>query len=138
MKRKHDSDLYVNKHSVFLIQYHIVLVTKYRNRILSGDIKEFIYTNIKETLEMKDCNLLEMNGEEDHIHLLVETPPELRPSELVQVLKIRSARLVRKEYPEEVNKFYWKNVFWADGYFISTVSERTTENIRNYIQNQKH
>lgn len=138
MRRKPKTNLYVNKHSVFLLQYHIVLVTKYRKEILHGKIGDYVYENIKETLKNKECNLLEINGQQDYVHLLVECPPDLSPAEIVQVIKIRSARFTRKQFSEEIEKVYMNNVFWEDGYFISTVSDNTLGNVTNYLQNQKH
>lgn len=138
MRRKPKTNLYVNKHSVFLLQYHIVLVTKYRKEILNGKIGDYVYENIKETLKNKECNLLEINGQQDYVHLLVECPPDLSPAEIVQVIKIRSARFTRKQFSEEIEKVYMNNVFWEDGYFISTVSDNTLGNVTNYLQNQKH
>lgn len=136
MKRRKDG-LYRNAHSVFLLQYHIVLVTKFRKPVLTGQIGAYVYEILRDTLKMKDCVILEMNGEKDHVHLLIEAPPSLAPGELVKILKIRSARKVREKYPEEVGRTYWKPYFWADGYFVTSVSENALTNIRAYIQNQK-
>lgn len=138
MRRKPKSNLYVNKHSVFLLQYHIVLVTKHRKEILNGEIGEYVYENIKETLKNKKCNLLEISGKDDYVHLLVECPPDISPAEIVQVIKIRSARFTRKNFSEEVEKYYLNNMFWEDGYFISTSHESAIGNMNNYLQNQKH
>ena len=63
------------------------------------------------------------------MHLLIETPPDIKLNTLIQTLKIRSARFARRDYPEEVAKFYWKNYFWNNGCFISTVSENTLSNV---------
>ena len=138
MKRKPNTNLYVNKHSVFLIQYHMVLVTKYRKPVLEGEIGEYVYKTIRESLENKNCHILEMNGEADHIHILLESPPDVSAAEIVKVAKVISARNVRKKYSEQLKKYYLKNVFWADGYFVSTVSENTLENVTRYIHNQAH
>lgn len=128
--------MYRSMHSVYLLQYHIVIVTKYRNPVLQGDVKENVYKTIGDTLDMFGCTLKEINGEADHVHLLIETPPDIKLSVLIQTLKIRSARFARRDYPEEVAKFYWKNYFWNNGYFISTVSENTLSNVETYIKNQ--
>lgn len=128
--------MYRSMHSVYLLQYHIVIVTKYRNPVLQGDVKENVYKTIRDTLDMFGCTLKEMNGEADHVHLLIETPPDIKLNTLIQTLKIRSARFARRDYPEEVAKFYWKNYFWNNGYFISTVSENTLSNVETYIKNQ--
>lgn len=128
--------MYRSMHSVYLLQYHIVIVTKYRNPVLQGDIKENVYKTIRDTLDMFGCTLKEINGEADHVHLLIETPPDIKLNTLIQTLKIRSARFARRDYPEEVAKFYWKNYFWNNGYFISTVSENTLSNVETYTKNQ--
>lgn len=119
-----------------MLQYHIVIVTKYRNPALQGNIKTSVYETIRDTLDMFGCALKEMNGEADHVHLLIETPPDIKLNTLIQTLKIRSARFARRDYPEEVAKYYWKSYFWNNGYFISTVSENTLSNVETYIKNQ--
>ena len=125
-----------NTHSVYLLQYHVVLVTKFRNPVLKGKVKESVYGTLKETLEMMNAHLLKINGEADHVHLLIETTPDVNLFTLMKTIKTRSARFARRDYPEEVAKYYWKNFFWSNGYFISTVSENTLANVKKYIQNQ--
>lgn len=102
-----------NTHSVYLLQYHVVLVAKFRNPVLKGKVKESVYGTLKETLEMMNAHLLEINGEAGHIHLLIETTPDVNLFTLMKTIKTRSARFARRDYPEEVAKYYWKKFFGA-------------------------
>ena len=135
-KRKTNQLYYTNRHSCFLLQYHMVLVTKYRKPVLVGKIREHVYDTIKTVCEERGYNILEMNGEPDHIHLLFEAGPDMAPMEFANVIKTKTARFVRRDLPEEVAKTYWKPVFWTDSYFVTTVGANTLEIVQNYIQNQ--
>ena len=134
--KKEDEPYYRSRHSCFLLQYHMVFVTKYRRPVLTGGVKDVVHRTIRETCESRGCNILEINGEADHIHLLYESGPELSPLEMANVLKTKTARFARRDCPEEVAKYYWKPYFWKDGYFAATVSENSLEAVRYYIQNQ--
>lgn len=71
-KKKSGQSYYTNRHSCFLLQYHIVLVTKYRHPVLTCPVKEFVYQVIRDIFAEKKLVILEMNGEADHIHILFE------------------------------------------------------------------
>ena len=71
-KRK-DQTYYTNRHSCFLLQYHMVLVTKYRRPVLTGGVKEIVYSTIRDIFREKGLVILEMNGEADHVHVLLST-----------------------------------------------------------------
>lgn len=98
MKKKTGSDYYTNRHSCFLLQYHIVLVTKYRHPVLAGGVKEAVYERIRYVAESRGFNILELNGEADHVHLLIEADPQTSPGELVNVIKTQTSRRARKLY----------------------------------------
>ena len=137
MKKKTGYEYYTNRHSCFLLQYHIVLVTKYRHPVLTGDVKTAVYERINYVAESRGFNILELNGELDHIHLLIEANPQTPPSELVNVIRTQTSRKVRKLYGDTLlKKYYWKPYFWSDSYFIATVSENTLDLVKNYIKNQ--
>ena len=137
MKKKNGCDYYTNRHGCFLLQYHIVLVTKYRHPVLTGEVKETVYERIRCVAESRGFNLLEVNGEADHVHLLIEADPQTSPGEIVNVLKTQTSRRARKLYGDTVLKdYYWKPYFWSDSYFVATVSENTLEVVTKYIQNQ--
>ena len=128
---------YKNRHSCFLLQYHMVLVTKYRHPVLTGDVKETVYSTIKTILEEKGFPLLEINGEADHVHILYEADSFTPPGELANIIKTKTSRFARKLYGEtKLKHFYWKPYFWSDSYFVATVSEQSLSAVRAYIQNQ--
>ena len=136
MKKIKNQPYYTNRHSCFLLQYHIVLVTKYRHPILEGAIKESVYGIIRDICEEKGYNILEMNGEPDHVHILVETGTDMKPQEFVNIIKTKTARFTRRDYAEQLKKWYWKPLFWSDSYFISTVGVNTLDIVKQYIKNQ--
>ena len=128
---------YTNRHSCFLLQYHMVLVTKYRHPVLTGEVKDLVYSVINSIFEERGLNILEINGEADHIHILFEADPFTAPGELIQVVKTKTARFARREYADSLLKpYYWKPYFWSDSYFVTTVSENSLSTVQEYIRNQ--
>lgn len=139
--KKNNGIYYTNRHSCFLLQYHMVLVMKYRRPVLTGAVKEYVYANIRDTLERRGCNVLGINGEADHVHILFEMGPDKSVMETANVVKTRTARMTRARFPKEIGKFYWgdRPPFWTDSYFITTVGYASTEAVSSYIKNQgKH
>ena len=136
-KRKTGQPYYTNRHSCFLLQYHMVLVTKYRHPVLTGEVKDAVYEKIRSIFQERKLEILEFNGKADHIHILFEADPLTAPGELVNVVKTQTSRAVRKLYGETLlKKWYWKPYFWSDSYFITTVSENSLQNVQIYIQSQ--
>lgn len=82
------------------------------------------------------CKLIEFGGESDHVHLLIDFSPDIAPSKLVNTLKTISSRMIRKEFSEHLNKFYWKPVFWTGAYCVISGCGAPLEVIKQYIQNQ--
>ena len=136
-KHKKNQPYYTNRHSCFLLQYHLVLVTKYRKPVLFGPIKDLVYQTIQTICDEKGLVILEMNGEADHVHILFEADPFTCVGELVNVIKTKTSRFARKQYGDTLLKpYYWKPLFWSDSYFVTSVSENSLTNIKTYIQNQ--
>ena len=136
-KTLRDQSYYTNRHSCFLLQYHMVLVTKYRHPVITGEVKDALYKKIRDIFEERKLNILEFNGEADHIHILYEADPFTAPGELANVIKTQSSRHIRKLYGETVLKqWYWKPLFWSDSYFVATVSENSLSIVKEYIRNQ--
>ena len=137
-KRKKNQPYYTNRHSCFLLQYHIVLVTKYRKPILIGPVKEMVYRLIQEVFDDRGLNLLEIKGEPDHIHILYESDPFTSPGELVNVLKSKTSRYTRKEYGGTLlKKYYSKPIFWSQSYFVTTAGNNAIEMVRAYTRDQQ-
>ena len=135
-KKVKDKPYYTNNHSCFLLTVNMVLVTKYRRPVLQGKVKDYVYAMIRETMESENIIIREMNGEADHIHILFDYAPDIRLSELINRIKSRTARLVRRDYPVEVGEYYDKVEFWTNSYFLGSVGSNTTEIVKEYIQNQ--
>ncbi len=136
-KKRNGDPYYTNRHSCFLLQYHLVLVTKYRHPVISGEIKDALYDKIRSIFEERNLPILEFNGDTDHVHILFEADPFTSPGELANVLKTQSSRYIRKLYGNTLlRKWYWKPYFWSDSYFVASVSENSLSAVRRYIQNQ--
>ena len=135
-KKVKDKPYYTNNHSCFLLTVRMVLVTKYRKPVLQGKVRDYVYALIKETMESENIIIREMNGEADHIHILFDYAPDVRLSELINKIKSRTARLVRRDYPGEVGKYSEKIEFWTNSYYLGSIGSNTTEIVKEYIQNQ--
>ena len=97
-EKKKGQPYYTNRHSCFLQQYHMVLVTKYRHPVLTGGVKETVYGTIRDIFAEKGLVILEMNGEPDHVHILYEADPFTAPGSLANIVKTKTSRFARKEY----------------------------------------
>ena len=124
-----------NNHSVFLLQYHLIMCIKYRNKVIddtiSGRLKqifEHIAPNYNITLE-------EWNHDSDHVHVLFRGQPNTEISKFINAYKSASSRLVKKEFPQ-IRKFLWKEMFWSQSYCLISTGGATVDSIRQYIQSQ--
>ena len=139
MKEKKDKYLnyYTNRHAVYLLQYHLVVVTKYRHKVINNELKdrliEISYSIIESDWKSK---IMSINTDEDHIHILFETSPQTQLSKLINNYKTVTSRLIRKEFSKQLEQYYWKTYFWSDTYFISSVSDTSEARIKRYIEKQ--
>ena len=122
---------------VYSIQYHIVWCVKYRKKILTPKIENKLIEILNKIANDNNFQILECNGDLDHIHLLVNCSPQHYIPDMIKALKGVSARLLVKEYGNELKKQLWGGHLWNPSYFIATVSENTETQIRNYIKSQK-
>lgn len=100
-------------HCVYNLNYHLVLVTKYRRKCITALMLERLKAHCAALIEKWGCELLEFNGEPDHVHLLLSLNPKVAPSVFVNNLKTVTSRYIRKEFAEELKRHYWnKPVFW--------------------------
>ena len=136
MAMKKLKDYYVNRHSCFLLQYHLVLVTKYRKEVFIDEIESYLTKFVISMMSKNDCNLIEINYNKNHVHILFEAPITLNLPNFINGMKSTSSRMIRKRFEEYLKQFYCKNVFWSRSYFICSLSERTDEIVKNYIKNQ--
>lgn len=122
---------------VYSIQYHIVWCVKYRHKVITKQIENRLIEILNKIADDNGFQILECNTDEDHIHLLVSCSPQHYIPDMIKALKGASARLLMKEYGEELKRKLWGGHLWNPSYFIATASENTEEQIRKYIQNQK-
>lgn len=122
---------------VYSIQYHIVWCVKYRHPILTEEVETDLINIINKIAEDNNFQILECNGDKDHIHLLINCSPQHYIPDMIKALKGVSARLLMKKYGDELKKKLWDGHLWNPSYFIATVSENTEEQIRDYIKSQK-
>ena len=122
---------------VYSIQYHMVWCVKYRHKILEGQVETRLLEILQQIAKDNDFQILEINTEKDHIHLLVSCSPQHYIPNMMKALKGVSARLLMKEFGDSLRKKLWGGHLWNPSYFVATVSEHTEEQIRKYIKNQK-
>ena len=129
-----------NRHAVYKLQYHLVVVTKYRHPVIEELLKDRLIDISYDIIENRwKSEIIEINTDKDHIHILFETSPQTQLSKLINNYKTVTSRLIRKEFEEQLRPYYWKPYFWSDTYFISSVSEISEAMIKRYIQSQgKH
>ena len=124
-----------NNHSVFLMYYHLILVIKYRRKVIDNDISN----RLKEIFEyiQPDYNitLQEWNHDKDHVHILFKAQPNTEISKFINAYKSASSRLIKKKFPQ-IRKQLWKECFWSRSYCLLTSGGAPIEVIKKYIENQ--
>lgn len=122
--------------SVYSLNIHLVLVTKYRRKVINQAILKRLQEIFETTCLKWRSKVTEFNGEPDHVHLVISYPPDVEVSKLVNNLKTVSSRLIRKEFHEHVNQFYSKPVFWTGAYFVASCGRVTLEQLKSYVEKQ--
>ncbi len=125
-----------NNHSVFSLNYHLILVVKYRRKVFNQKMKLRLLEILQYIGEKHNVKVSEMNGEEDYIHILLKTKPNCDLSKYINSVKSASSRLLKKEFPR-VRKKLWKEMFWSQSYFLVTVGGAPIEVLKEYIESQK-
>lgn len=128
-------DYRAGSHSRYELKVHLVWITKYRKRILSGDISLRLRELIREICQANDVVIIKGHVSWDHLHLLVSYPPILPVSKLVQYLKGKTSRQLLQEYGS-LRKAFWGQHLWARGYFAASVGTVTDEVVKEYIEKQ--
>lgn len=123
-------------HCTFNLKVHLVLVTKYRKRCISKPMLLRLQEICSRLCEQWECELLEFNGEPDHLHLLLDLNPKVTPSVFVNNLKTVSSRLIRKEFAAQLRKVYWKPIFCSRSYCILSCEGALLTILKQYIEQQ--
>ncbi len=130
------NDIRRGRHCVSNLHVHLVFVAKYRRRVFDGDAIERLRVIFGKVCVDFGAELMEMDGEHDHVHLLVAYPPKVAVSNLVNSLKGVSSRLLRKERPD-IQQHYWKDALWSPSYFASSCGGAPISIVRQYIEQQQ-
>jgi len=134
---ENDSDIRRGRHCVFKMHVHLVFITKYRRNVFTKAIVEDMRLIFSSVCNDFEAELLECDGEEDHIHLLVNYPPKVAIARLVNSLKGVSSRMIRrKSYPSITNKL-WGRALWSPSYFAGSCGGAPISIIRQYIEQQQ-
>ena len=124
------------RHCVFNLHVHLVFVTKYRRHVFTKAILAVMQSIFAKVCANFEAELVEFDGEDDHVHLLVSYPPKVAVAKLVNSLKGVSSRLLRKQHPDLVRR-YWKGVLWSPSYFAGSCGGAPIEIVRQYIEQQQ-
>ena len=124
-----------NNHSVFLLQYHLIMCIKYRNKVIDDVISERLQQIFEYIAPNYHITLEEWNHDVDHVHVLFRGQPNTEMSKFINAYKSASSRLIKKEFPK-IRKFLWKEMFWSQSYCLISTGGATVDVIQQYIQSQ--
>ena len=124
-----------NNHSVFAIHFHLILVVKYRKKVINDEISE----RLKEIFEYIQGNyniaLEEWNHDVDHVHILFRSEPNSNISKFINAYKSASSRLIKKEYPS-IKASLYKEMFWSQSFCLISTGGASIDTIKKYIESQ--
>ena len=123
-------------HSRFDIKYHFVWVTKYRKKVLTGEVGIRVRDLVREVCRTNEIEILQGAVSADHVHVLLSCPPTLSPSKIMQYIKGKTSRKLMMEF-KHIQKQYWGRHLWARGYFVASSGNVTDEAIAEYIRGQE-
>lgn len=119
------------------IKAHLVLVSKYRKKVFTDEMLTTIEAVMNKNLEKNGCELIEFNGESDHVHLLFQYLPQQQLSRLVNSMKTATSRVLSKQFEAELKRVYWgRKVLWSSSYYISSCGGVTVDRLKEYIEEQ--
>ena len=132
-----NNDIRRGRHCVFNMHVHLVFVAKCRRKVFDKEAVDRLRELFAKVCTDFEAQLVEMDGERDHVHLLVSYPPKVSVSAMVNSLKGASSRVLRKERPDIAKRFYYKGVLWSPSYFASSCGGAPISIIRQYIEQQQ-
>ena len=118
------------------LRYHFIWITKYRKRVLEGEICKRLEGMIRFACDLNNWEIYELAIQSDHVHLYMGAPPKWSVSSIMQILKGGTSKKLRKLFPN-LEEVYWGGSFWADGYMVKSVGEITDKVVSQYVKNQR-
>ena len=128
-------ELRSNNHSVFAIHFHLILVVKYRKKVINDEISERLKGIFRSIEGNYNIALEEWNHDIDHVHILFRSEPNSNISKFINAYKSASSRLIKKEYPSIRSRLY-KEAFWSQSFCLISIGEASIEIIKKYIESQ--
>lgn len=122
---------------VYKNHVHLVFVTKYRRGVLTQKMLDRLKEVFDETCEQMECELLECNGEGDHVHLMASVHPKIALSNFIGKLKGKSSYVLRNEFWPQIKNKLWGNHFWSPSYCVVSVGGASLDVVKAYIENQQ-
>lgn len=133
---ENSNDIRTGRHCVFNLHVHLVFVTKCRRDVFDRAAIDRLRELFAKICQDAEATLAEMDGERDHVHLLVHYAPKTAVSTLVNSLKGASSRVLRKERPDIAKRFYYKGTLWSPSYFSASCGGAPISVVRQYIEQQ--
>ena len=130
-------ELRSTRHAKYLLHAHLVFTPKYRKKVFKKAHLALMKEVFERVCKEMGAELIEFDGEADHVHLLVLYPPRIAIAVLVNSLKGVSSRMLRKEFPEFKEAYWGKAALWSRSYFAASVGGAPINILREYIENQK-
>ena len=130
-----ENEIRHGRHCVFAIHAHLVFVTKYRKRVFTSESLDILKDVMQKVCDDFAVELAAFEGEDNHVHLLVNYPPQIQLSKLVNSLKGVSSRMLRQRMPSIANRYY-KNVLWSPSYFAASCGGAPLSVIKQYVEQQ--
>lgn len=124
-----------NQHSVYLLNYHLVMVIKYRRKVINDEVSEYLKHQFVRVGELYGVTLQEWNHDVDHVHVLFRATPHTEIAKFLNAYKSSSSRMVKKKFPE-ITQYLWKSAFWTQSYCLISTGGAPLEVVKKYIKNQ--
>ncbi len=125
-----------SSHSVYALQYHLVQCVKYRRKVLDNQqIIDFLKTKVYEISQTFDVEVLNIECDKDHFHMLFKSKPTLDIPKYLNAIKTITSREIKRKFPE-VKKKLWKEAFWSRSYFLATTGQVTLDQLKKYVEKQ--
>lgn len=124
-----------NAHSVFSLNYHLILVVKYRRKVINDEISNRAKEIFEYISPKYNITLQEWNYDIDHVHILFKAHPNTEISKFINAYKSASSRLIKKEYPQ-IRQKLWKEYFWSQSFCLISTGGANIETIIKYIERQ--
>lgn len=130
-----DTEFNTASHCVYRLGYHVIFCSKFRRHILTSEKRDFLFETLRSVATEVHCKIAEINGEDDHIHFLLEAPPSICLSDTIGKLKSKSASALLDKF----GSFFWgkhERTVWSSGFFVCSTGGAPLDIIKAYIENQ--